>query len=83
LAGDAGADEIDPFGVGKGPGVDVGVTTDVGPVPLEDAAAVVVDLDLPAALHSSSFKSKVDASYSSEQRPKEEFLAHHFLPSAA
>jgi hypothetical protein len=70
LTWETACNDIDPFKVVRSAFSDVFFAVDFRPVLCEDIAGVVVDFDLPLALHSCSFKSKIESSYSSKQTSK-------------
>jgi hypothetical protein len=61
------ADDVNGFEIVRADLRDVSLSVDVRPVLLQHLRRVVVDFNLPLALHSCSFESKVKPSYAGEQ----------------
>lgn len=67
LTGEPSADEVDGFKVIRVQLLDVAVTGNVGPVLCEHLGAVGIILNLPAAFHARSVKTKIETSHTTEE----------------
>jgi hypothetical protein len=78
LAGESSADEINLFELIACNLLDIAIATDVRPMLREDAAAPLIDLDLPNDLHTGALKAEVKAA-----DPGEETSDFHYGPLAS
>jgi hypothetical protein len=66
LAGKSAADDIDPLKLGAN-GADISVSSDMGPVLLQNAVAEIVNLDLPLHFQARSLSGQVEPTYAREE----------------